>query len=142
MTSRQTLGRDDARHIHAQVDEMLGSEDRLIFLMDGSRAVSYASGFGLSASQLELLAHDIERLVRAATRGRRPEKERTRGEQRRGLDIGSGQRRSGPACGDHGVVVDQRSANSRSGDHGPGNHCVGHGRVLRMASQPSAPDDR
>lgn len=54
----------DADRIHEQVDALLESEDALIVLVDGSRAISYAQGFGTSPDQLELLALEIERAVR------------------------------------------------------------------------------
>jgi hypothetical protein len=71
---------DKAGSVHEQVDAMLDSADSMIILIDGRRAINYVRGFGLSACQLELLAHDIERLVRTVTRapgpgersGRRP----------------------------------------------------------------------
>jgi hypothetical protein len=55
----------DARRVHEQMDAMLDSEDSLIVLMDGTRAISYAHGFGVSPCQLELLTVEIERAVRA-----------------------------------------------------------------------------
>jgi hypothetical protein len=59
---------DKAGGVHEQVDALLDSADSMIILIDGRRAISYVRGFGLSACQLELLAHDIERLVRTVTR--------------------------------------------------------------------------
>jgi hypothetical protein len=66
MTLRQTLGQEAPR-VHEQVEELLDSEDSIIVLVDGRRTINYARGFGLSACQLELLANDVERLIRAAT---------------------------------------------------------------------------
>ena len=66
MSLRQSLGAD-ANRVHEQVDALLDSEDALIVLVDGSRAISYAHGFGTSPSQLELLALEIERRVRSVT---------------------------------------------------------------------------
>ena len=63
MSLRKTLG-PDAQRVHAQVDTLLDSEDAMIVLVDGSRAISYARGFGVSPTQLELLALEIERAVR------------------------------------------------------------------------------
>jgi len=40
------------------------TEDAMIVLVDDARAISYAHGFGLSPSQLELLALEVERAVR------------------------------------------------------------------------------
>ena len=70
-----------ARAVHEQVDALLDSADSLIILIDRRRAINYARGFGLSPCQLELLAHDIERLVRTVTRApvAREERGRRRG---------------------------------------------------------------
>jgi hypothetical protein len=111
MTLRQRLG-PDARRIHEQVDALLDSEDSIIVLVDGRRAINYARGFGLSPCQLELLADDIERLVRDITRGR----------TRRG-------RRS--------CVADEQPASHRRRDQRSGSDRIGSGRVLRIPSQPS-----
>jgi hypothetical protein len=51
--------------VHALVEELLDSEDVVVLLFDGRRAVSYLCGFGLSPCQHELLAVEIEQLVRA-----------------------------------------------------------------------------
>ena len=64
MTLRETLG-GDARQIHELVDQLLDSEDSLIVLIDGRRAVSYGEGFGLSPCQIELITIEMERAVRA-----------------------------------------------------------------------------
>jgi hypothetical protein len=64
MTLRQALG-DDARRVHQLVDQLLDRDDCLIVLADGARVISYASGFGLSPCQLELVTIEIERAVRA-----------------------------------------------------------------------------
>ena len=64
MTLREALG-GDARRIHELVDQLLDSEDSLIVLIDGRRAVSYGEGFGLSPCQIELITIDMERTVRA-----------------------------------------------------------------------------
>ncbi len=63
MSLRKVLGADVDR-VHEQVDALLDSEDAMIVLVDGSRAINYAQGFGISPSQLELLALEIERAVR------------------------------------------------------------------------------
>lgn len=65
MTLRQALG-GDAGRVHDLVDRLLDSEDGVIVLIDGRRAISYASGLGLSACQLELVSAEIERAVRRA----------------------------------------------------------------------------
>jgi hypothetical protein len=69
MSLRKMLGAD-ADRLHEHVDTLLDSEDALIVLVDGSRAISYAHGFGASPSQLELLALEIERAVRRVAAGR------------------------------------------------------------------------
>jgi len=63
MSLRKVLGADVDR-IHEQVDALLDSEDAMILLVDGSRAINYSQGFGISPSQLELLALQIERAIR------------------------------------------------------------------------------
>lgn len=67
MTLRQRLGADVQR-IHELVDDLLDSEDAIIILADGHRAIHYARGFGLSACHHELLAVEIDRAIRALTR--------------------------------------------------------------------------
>ena len=52
MSLRKVPGADVDR-VHEQVDALLDSEDAMIVLADGSRAISYAQGFGMSPSQLE-----------------------------------------------------------------------------------------
>ena len=64
MSLRKALGADIDR-LHEQVDALLDKGDAMIVLVDGSRAISYANGFGMSPSQLELLALDVERTVRS-----------------------------------------------------------------------------
>lgn len=53
MTLRESVGADSER-IHQLVDAVLDREDGVLILFDGSRVVTYAQGFGVSASQLEL----------------------------------------------------------------------------------------
>lgn len=65
MTLRQALGADVGR-LHDLLDELLDREDAVVLLFDGDRAINYISGFGLSPSQHELMALEIERMVRAA----------------------------------------------------------------------------
>jgi hypothetical protein len=79
MTLRDSLA-DAGRDIHEQIERLLDSEDGLIILAGGQRVVSYGRGFALSAAQLELLAQDVERLIRSSAPGR-PSR-RTRGETR------------------------------------------------------------
>jgi hypothetical protein len=63
MSLRDVLG-TATDQVHERVDSLLDTEDALIMLIDGGRAISYAHGFGLSPSQLELLALEVERVVR------------------------------------------------------------------------------
>jgi hypothetical protein len=65
VTLRQALG-GDVQRLHDLLEELLDREDVVVLLFDGDRAVNYISGFGLSPSQHELLAIEIERMVRAA----------------------------------------------------------------------------
>lgn len=65
MTLRQALG-GDVRRIHEQVDALLDREDAILALFDGGRVVSYSHGFGVSASQLELIGVELERALRSA----------------------------------------------------------------------------
>jgi hypothetical protein len=139
MTLRQTL-EQEAPRVHEQVDAMLESEDSIIILVDARRAINYARGFGLSACQLEMLANDIERLVRTVTGAQISRKESKQGEQENGMDGGAGQRHASPARGRCGRMADERSASGRSHDHGSGSHSFRTGRVLRMASEFAAPD--
>jgi len=76
VTLRQALG-GDARRVHELVDELLDSEDALLMLIDGERAICYAEGFGLSPCQLELVATAIDRAVRSVG-GRAPTQGRGR----------------------------------------------------------------
>jgi hypothetical protein len=89
MTLRESLG-GDVRRIHELVDALLDREDGLLALFDGGRVISYAHGFGVSASQLELLGVEIERALRSAVGGppstranRRRNRERNQGTSRR-----------------------------------------------------------
>jgi hypothetical protein len=76
MTLRESLG-GDVQRIYEQVEALLDSEDGVVALFDGGRLVSYGSGFGVSASQLEFLGVELERTLRrslgrqAANRNRR-----------------------------------------------------------------------
>jgi hypothetical protein len=65
MTLRQALG-GDARRLHELLETLLDREDGVVLLFDGDRAVSYTNGFGLSPSQHEFLALEIEQTIRAA----------------------------------------------------------------------------
>ena len=63
MTLRESLG-GDVQRIHELVDALLDREDGILALFDGGRVVSFAQGFGVSASQLEFLSVELERALR------------------------------------------------------------------------------
>lgn len=63
MTLRESLG-GDVQRIHERVDALLDSEDAVLVLFDGGPVVTYSEGFGVSASQLELLGVELERALR------------------------------------------------------------------------------
>ena len=65
MTLRQALG-DNGKRLHQLLETLLDTENAVVLLFDGVRAVSYIEGFGLSPSQHELIALDIERVLRQA----------------------------------------------------------------------------
>ena len=77
MTLREALG-GDAKRIHQLVDALLDREDAVLLLFDGGCAVTYAEGFGVSASQLELLGVELERSLRTALGGPAPKQAATR----------------------------------------------------------------
>ena len=88
MTLRESLG-GDVQRIHDMVDALLDREDGILALFDGGRVVSFAQGFGVSASQLELLGIELERALRsvvgtqpASAAGRRRQRERNQGSLR------------------------------------------------------------
>jgi hypothetical protein len=66
VTLRQGLG-PDVKRLYEQIDDLLDSEDAIIILADGHRAIHYARGFGLSGCHHELLAVHIERAIRGVT---------------------------------------------------------------------------
>ena len=63
MTLRETFG-GDVRRIHELLETLLDKEDGVLAFFDGGRVVTYAQGFGISASQLELLGVELERTFR------------------------------------------------------------------------------
>lgn len=63
MTLREAL-HDGGQSLHEYLDRVLDSEHGVIVLADERRAVSHASGFALSAAQLEFLTADVERVIR------------------------------------------------------------------------------
>jgi hypothetical protein len=71
VTLRDTLGLD-AGQVYDQVDKVLDDEDGIIILIGRHQATSYCHGFGLSGCQLELLAFQVERAVRALAQAREP----------------------------------------------------------------------
>ena len=146
MSLRKMLGAD-ADRVHEQVDALLDSEDAMIVLVDGSRAISYAHGFGASPDQLELLALEIERAVRSVvgppTNNRRDR--RNYGEEREDSDDsgrGPGVRRhlSRFDGGRNGGVVDRRGASVRASGAVVSDRGIAAGRLLRLAREAVATD--
>ena len=88
MTLRESLG-GDVQRIHELVDALLDKEDGILALFDGGRVVSFAQGFGVSASQLELLSVELERALRNVV-GAQPTKS---AERRRNRERNQGSRR-------------------------------------------------
>ena len=92
MTLRESLG-GEAQRIHEQVDALLDREDVILAFFDGARVVTYAHGFGISASQLEFIGVELERALRTgagsgpAGRARRRSRARNQGD-RSGDDVG------------------------------------------------------
>jgi hypothetical protein len=136
---RQLLG-EDARRVHEQVDEVLDSDDALIVLFDGERAVNYAAGFALSGSQLELLAVDIERLARGVTGARARRKGKDTRDKDTSVNSGAAQHCGSRQRMRRSRMADRRSQGDRFRDHSAGADRIGTGRVLRMATQVAAPN--
>ena len=109
MTLRESLG-GDVQRIHELVDALLDREDGILALFDGGRVVSFAQGFGVSASQLELLSVELERALRNVV-GRQP---------------ANGAKRRRNRDGNQG---------NRSGDRVDGVGCSSVDGVLRLASK-------
>jgi hypothetical protein len=82
MTLRESLG-GDVQRVHELVDALLDREDGILALFDGGRVVSFAQGFGVSASQLELLGVELERALRNVV-GRQPTSGARRRKRREG----------------------------------------------------------
>jgi len=101
MTLKESLG-GDVQRIRELVEALLDQEDGVLALFDGRRVVSFAHGFGLSASQLELLGVELERALRSAV-GRQPA---TAAGGRRNRDRNQGSRRVDGVDGDRGNPVD------------------------------------
>lgn len=143
MSLREMLGAD-ADRVHEQVDALLDSEDGLIVLVDGSRAISYAQGFGISPCQLELLMVEIERAVRAVG-GPAKNNRRTNGEVcKKSDDSGGGasvRRHLGRfGHGRNGRVVDGRSESVRTSGAADSDSGGAARRVLRLAREAAATD--
>ncbi len=145
MSLRNMLGAD-ADRVHEQVDALLDSEDGVIVLVDRSRAISYAHGFGVSPCQLELLMVEIERAVRNVGgppmnngRSRRNSDER---EESDSSGRGAGVRRhlGRVGRGGHGGVVDRRGESVRIGGSADGNSGIAASPVLRLAREAAATD--
>ena len=127
MTLREALG-GDADRLHELLEELLDREDVVVLLFDGRRAVTYINGFGLSPSQHELMALDIERTARAAgATGASDSGRRRTGRDKRADSTVAGRRTDGG-------MADGRSANRRSGDATHGDRGLASRPVLRLAS--------
>jgi len=145
MSRRKMLGADTDR-IHEQIDAMLDSKDAMIVLVDGSRVISYAQGFGASPDQLELLALEIERTVRrvaAPPTNNKRRDGRNYGEERENSDEsgrGAGLRRHVRRLGGRGDggVVDRRSEGIRTRGSADSDRGGSAGRVLRRAREAAA----
>ena len=101
MTLRESLG-GDVQRIHELVDALLDKEDGILALFDGGRVVSYAQGFGVSASQLEFLTVELERALRNVV-GAQPA---TGARKRRNRERHQGARRVDGGDGNCGGAVD------------------------------------
>ena len=140
MTLRQTMG-GEAHRIHALVEEMLDREDGLIVLIDGTRAITYGTGFGLSPCQQELVSTDIERIVRALATTRAAHRKSREGSEEI-KDSGGRNRVRGPLGGDgiraHSGVVNGRTPGVEPGDPAVDRGGDTVGAVLRVARQAAA----
>lgn len=69
MTLRDVLdGRDP--DVHSRLDEVLDSEDAVIVLADGRGITTYMHGFAASGCQLEMVASDVDAVLRTLGRQR------------------------------------------------------------------------
>ena len=146
MSLRKMLGPDVDR-VHEHVDALLDSEDAMIVLVDGSRAISYAHGFGTSPSQLELLAIEIERAVRSVAgppiksgRIRRNYGEERENSDDSGRGAGLHRERGRFGRGGNGDLVDRLSESVRPGGSADSDSGCAAGRVLRLAREAVAAD--
>lgn len=95
MTLRKSLGKDGQR-LHDELDALLDREDSVVMFFDGRRVVTYAEGFGVSASQLELLGVELERALHSVVgRLKPPSRERGKHERIQGSRIGADRDRHG-----------------------------------------------
>ncbi len=101
MTLRESLG-GDVQRVHELVDALLDREDGILALFDGGRVVSFAQGFGVSASQLELLGVELERALRSVV-GAQPA---NRSKKRRSHESNHGRNRRSRGDGDDRSAVD------------------------------------
>lgn len=83
MTLRESLG-EDVRRIYELIDALLDKEDGAVALFDGGRVITYAQGFGASASQLEFLGVELERALHSVVGGRPARKARRHRERDEG----------------------------------------------------------
>jgi hypothetical protein len=148
MSLRNMLGADAGR-VHEQLDTLLDGEDAMIVLVDGSRAISYAHGFGTSPSQLELLALEIERAVRTVAAppinngtGRRTSGEECANSDDSGRDAGFRRDPGHLGRGENRKVVDRRNESVRPGGVADSNTGRVAGRVLRLAREAVATESR
>jgi hypothetical protein len=128
--------------VHEQVDALLDSEDGMIVLIDGSRAISYAHGFGISPAQLESLMVEIERAVRNVAgppidnrKSRRHYSEESEESDHSRGDDGIRRHLGRLDYGSNGRVVDRRTESVRSRGSGESKSSISAGRVLRLATE-------
>lgn len=69
MTLRDVLdGRDP--DVHSRLDEVLDSEDAVIVLADSRGITTFMHGFAASGCQLEMVASDVDAVLRTLGRQR------------------------------------------------------------------------
>jgi hypothetical protein len=64
MTLRDVLDGLDP-DVHARLDQVLDSEDAVVVLADARGITTYVHGFAASGCQLEMVASDVDAVVRA-----------------------------------------------------------------------------
>jgi hypothetical protein len=140
MSLRRVLG-GEVDELHARVNQLLDREDGLIVLVDGDRAISYAAGFGLSPCQLELVAVEIERALRAVavtTSASAPPARQAADDAGRG--DADDRRVREPAQG--ASVVMKGAEDDSSDDRTDGDCGLTAGPVLRLAAKTAPPPAR